>query len=506
MYARLVSLPLFVLLMAIGSAAMIVPSIHALAIGNHAVSRVFFYWMVLFLILTTLIAIAASGSKPKSQTRSHLSTLVAAYLVLPAMLAVPFFELTRGYGFLSAWFEMVSSFTTTGATLFDRPYVLPHSLHLWRGLVGWLGGLFIWVVAVALLAPLNLGGFEVRAQARSLARIQGAGQSGAIVDPSERLIHYAARLAPLYAAATGLMWLGLILAGETPFVAVVHAMSVMSTSGISPIGGLYPADSGILGELIMFPFFFFALSRLTFSRGLLGEERTAFWKDPEFRLGVALVLLVPSLLFLRHFFVGFDLASLEGLRAALRSFWGATFTVMSFLTTTGFEAHDWTLAARWAGLPTPGLALVGLALVGGGIATTAGGVKLLRVYALIRHSERELERLVHPHSLGGAGQEARRVRRQGAFVAWAFFMIFAISICGVIVLLSLTGVQFETATVLAVAAISTTGPLAEVAAEDPIAISGIPDAAKFILMLTMVLGRLEAMAIIALLNPDIWRK
>ncbi|HSG36142.1 MAG TPA: TrkH family potassium uptake protein, partial [Paracoccaceae bacterium] len=74
------------------------------------------------------------------------------------------------------------------------------------------------------------------------------------------------------------------------------------------------------------------------------------------------------------------------------------------------------------------------------------------------------------------------------------------------VLLSLTGVQFETATVLAVAAISTTGPLAEVAAEYPIAISGIPDAAKMVLMLTMVLGRLEAMAIIALLNPDIWRK
>jgi trk system potassium uptake protein len=506
MYSRLASLPLFVLLMAIGSVAMIVPSIHAIMIGNHVVSRVFFYWMVLFLILTTLIAITASGSKPRSPTRSHLSTLIGAYLFLPAMLAVPFFELTRSYGFLSAWFEMVSSFTTTGATIFDRPYFLPHSLHLWRGLVGWLGGLFIWVVAVALLAPMNLAGFEVRASARTAQHAYGPRKSTITADPSERLIHFAARLAPLYAAATGLLWLGLILAGDSPFVAIIHAMSVMSTSGISPIGGLYPADSGILGELIMFPFFFFAISRLTFSRGLLGEERTSFWKDPEFRLGVGLVLLVPLLLYLRHFFVGIDLASLEGLRAALRSFWGALFTVLSFLTTTGFESHDWTIAARWAGLPTPGLVLVGLALVGGGIATTAGGVKLLRVYALIRHSERELERLVHPHSLGGSGQEARRIRRQGAFVAWTFFMIFAISICGVIVLLSLAGVQFETATVLAVAAISTTGPLAEVAAEDPIAISGIPDAAKMILMLTMVLGRLEAMAIIALLNPDIWRK
>ena len=506
MYARLASLPLFVLLMAIGSVAMIVPSIHALAIGNHVVSRVFFYWMVLFAILTTLIAIASSGTKPKSQTRSHLSTLIGAYLLLPAMLAVPFFELTRSYGFLSAWFEMVSSFTTTGATIFDRPYVLPQSLHLWRGLVGWLGGLFIWVVAVALLAPLNLAGFEVRMREPIAHLGQGRDKSAPVGDPSQRLIHFAAKLAPLYAGATGLLWLGLILAGDSPFVAVIHAMSVMSTSGISSIGGLYPAESGILGELIMFPFFFFAISRLTFSRGLLGEERTSLWKDPEFRLGAGLVLLVPTLFFLRHFFVGFDLSSLEGLRAAIRSFWGATFTVLSFLSTTGFESHDWTIAARWSGLPTPGLALVGLALVGGGIATTAGGVKLLRVYALIRHSERELERLVHPHSLGGSGQEARRIRRQGAFVAWTFFMIFAISICGVIVLLSLTGVQFETATVLAVAAISTTGPLAEVAAEYPIAISGIPDAAKFILMLTMVLGRLEAMAIIALLNPDIWRK
>ena len=123
MYSRLASLPLFVLLMAIGSVAMIVPSIHAIMIGNHVVSRVFFYWMVLFLILTTLIAITASGSKPRSPTRSHLSTLIGAYLFLPAMLAVPFFELTRSYGFLSAWFEMVSSFTTTGATTTVTVYV-----------------------------------------------------------------------------------------------------------------------------------------------------------------------------------------------------------------------------------------------------------------------------------------------------------------------------------------------------------------------------------------------
>ena len=84
-------------------------------------------------------------------------------------------------------------------------------------------------------------------------------------------------------------------------------------------------------------------------------------------------------------------------------------------------------------------------------------------------------------------------------------MLFALSIAGVMVLLALTGVQFEVSMVLAVSALSTTGPLAIVAAESPIAFSGIPDIAKVILAMAMVLGRLETLAIIALFNPEIWR-
>ena len=189
----------------------------------------------------------------------------------------------------------------------------------------------------------------------------------------------------------------------------------------------------------------------------------------------------------------------------LAAIWGALFTVTSFLTTTGFESREWLDAADWSGLQTPGLLLVGLTLIGGGVATTAGGVKLLRIYALYRHSERELQRLVHPSSVGGGGREARRIRKQGAYISWVFFMLFALSVAAVMVALSLTGVQFETAMVLAVSALSTTGPLAHVAAESPILISGVPDSAKIILAVTMVLGRLETLAIIALFNPEIWR-
>ncbi|WP_420858859.1 TrkH family potassium uptake protein [Marivivens marinus] len=503
MLSRITALPFFVLLMGAGAVAMLMPAVHGAATGQFVSGRVFFYGFVLFGILTVLIALATVNYAPRSAARSHLTTLLAAFTVLPIMLAVPFWVSVGRISFLDAWFEMVSSFTTTGATVFDAPWRLGTALHLWRAQVGWMGGFLVWVAALAILAPLNLGGFEVRAQPR-----RGGGamvQIGRIADPSERLARFSARLAPIYLGLTVVLWLGLMLTGERAVVALIHAMAVLSTSGISATGGLFWAGSGFWGEFLILIFYVFALSRLTFSRGLAGEDRGGLWRDPEFRMGLALLVLVPAFLFLRHFFGAIDEQSLSGFRAAFEALWGGLFTVASFLTTTGFESRYWMGAADWSGLSTPGLVLIGLALTGGGIATTAGGVKLLRVYALFRHSQRELERLVHPHSVGGAGQEARSIRRQGAYVAWIFFMLFALSIVGVMVALSLTGVQFENSMVLAVAALSTTGPLAEIAAEDPISIAGIPDLAKTILAFAMVLGRLEALAIIALLNPHFWR-
>ena len=283
-------------------------------------------------------------------------------------------------------------------------------------------------------------------------------------------------------------------------------MSTLSTSGISPIGGLYFAGSGFWGEVLILCFFVFALSRLTFSRGLIGEADRGLRRDPEFQTALVLIASVTLLLFLRHFLGAAESTASASLDQIGTALWGGLFTVTSFLTTTGFESRFWDGATLWSGLQTPGLFLIGMALIGGGVATTAGGVKLLRIYALYRHGEREQERLLHPSSIGGGGKDARRIRKQGAYISWVFFMLFALSIAAVMVMLSLTGVQFETSIVLTVSALSTTGPLASVAAETPIAYSGIPDTAKIILAGAMILGRLETLAIIALFNPEIWQR
>ena len=282
-------------------------------------------------------------------------------------------------------------------------------------------------------------------------------------------------------------------------------MSTLSTSGISPIGGPGEAGSGTGGEVVVFIFFVFALSRLTFS----SEDRTEGWtslvRDPELRLGLAIVLILPVLMFMRHWVATFEDDALITLQEGLLGLWGAVFTVASFLTTTGFESASWGSARAWSGLSSPGVILLGLALFGGGVATTAGGVKLLRVYALYKHGLREMEKLVQPSSIGGSGQAARRFRRQGAYVAWIFFMLFAISIAVVSITLAALGSGFEDALVLAIASLSTTGPLVVSASSSAIDMPALADGAKAVLIGAMVLGRLETLAIIALLNPEFWR-
>ena len=136
------------------------------------------------------------------------------------------------------------------------------------------------------------------------------------------------------------------------------------------------------------------------------------------------VLGVTAMLFLRSFVGAAEIDRQDNLAAALQAIWGSLFTVLSFLTTTGFESHDWRAMQLWSDLPDPGMILLGVAVMGGGIATTAGGVKLLRLYALYRQGLREMDKLIHPSSLGRRGQGDQMISEGGPRIAFIFLMLF----------------------------------------------------------------------------------
>lgn len=503
MWARLLQQPLFLLLMGISSLAMLVPAIHANTLGNHHEARSFLYSSVLGFFVVAMVMLALSGRVRHRGEMGNLLALFSAFALLPVLLAIPFYEALRTTSFLNAYVEMVSSVTTTGASLFETER-LSSSLHLWRAIVGWMGGALIWVSAAAIMAPLNLGGFEVTANGETGQSEFHHGRFKK-VDPQHRILRVSGQLLPIYVGLTLVLWTLLTTSGDTPLVALSHAMSILSTSGISPVGGVQNGGSGLAGEVVMALFLLFALSRLTFSTDTVTTSRRQLNEDPEFRLGVMLVLGVPLLLFLRHWVASYGTAEEQNFWLALHALWGGIFTTLSFLTTTGFESADWQTARDWSGLPTPGLIFLGLSLVGGGVATTSGGVKLLRVWALYLHGLREMEKLVHPSSVGRVGNSNRRVRRKGAYIAWIFFMMFALTLTAFTLLFAGFGSDLESAITLAIAGLSTTGPLITSATENGIELAKLSAGAKLVFCSAMVLGRLEMLAIVALISSEVWR-
>jgi trk/ktr system potassium uptake protein len=494
--------PFFVILMGLSCIAMFIPMLHAVRLEDWLTARTFFYDGTFLGIVTAIVGIATRRQAKGASAATHLLTMLGAYAILPIFLAMPFAHLVKSITFFQAYFEMLSSLTTTGATLFDDPASISEPLHLWRALVGWLGGFMILVVAMAVFAPLNMGGFEIYALQRHRKAAVSQMQKAEV---SERLNRFAMQIFPVYLLLTSVLAMVLIVLGDRVLVAVSHAMAILSTSGISPVGGLAGTKGGFLSEAVMFMFLFFAISRNTFLPGREQENWRTIKRDKEITQALLCITIIPVLLFIRHWSGAIELNATTSAATALASFWGSMFTVLSYLTTTGFVSQSWAASQSWSGLNTPGLIFIGLASLGGGVATTAGGIKLLRIYALYKHGLREMERLSFPSSVGGAGQRGRSIRREGAFVAWIFLMVFVLTLGVIMLALTLTGISFVDALVFAAAGLSTTGPLINIAVDDGASYAQLSDTAKAILSVAMILGRLETVAVIALFNPNYWR-
>ena len=496
--------PIFLVLMIQTGLAMLLPAFHAFAVQSATEARSFLYASILLILASVFIGIAVRKVEvPEISQRNQLLILLGSFVVLPMFMAVPFQDAVQKITDLEAYFEMASSFTTTGASLFSDPREYTLSQHLWRAEVAWLGGYVILVAAASILAPMHLGGYEVigasggfKDQGRLTASAVREGASG-------RIGRWSSKIFPIYTGVTALLWFGLVMTGQDVTVALIHAMSVLSTSGISAVGGFVGGEFNFLTEILVAIFALAGLSRLTLLPD--GNQPKALLKDTEIRFGIVIVVIVPTLLLLRHWAAAIEYGDTETIQTSLRAFWGGLFTSISFLTTTGFVSSEWHEISLWSGLGSPGILLAGLAVIGGGVATTAGGVKLLRVFALFGQGKREMDKLVYPNSVGQSGSRVQRITREGTRIAWVFFMLYALSIAGVMTVLSFLGVEFEQAAILAVSALSTTGPLAEVASTDGFSYGSLPTSAQLVLVVTMIVGRLEALALIALFNREFWR-
>lgn len=498
MLARFFDLPVLFHLFAVAACSMLVPSFFALSQGEYFQARSFFYTGILGLVFLALIALAMANRKIEETGVQQLGALGLGFVILPVFLAIPAAGIIQATQFSTVYLDMVSALTTTGFAVFE-PERLPDVLHLWRAWVAWLGGALIWICAAAILAPMNLGGFELIGGSKS-------GQTSFLTSKERRdfLRRNSAQLFPIYAALTAILWFGLTLTGVPGLDGMIYAMSVMATSGITATTQISELVGQWMVEGFIFVFLLLAISRATmkFDRGRL--QATKLRRDPEFRLGLFLIALVSLGLVARHCFGVLQGGDVLSLPRMLEVFWGTLFTTLSFLTTTGFVSASWGAGEQWSALSTPALLFLGLALIGGGVATTAGGVKLLRVYSLYLNATGEVDHLIHPSSVGHFASVHQQEMRKSAFLAWIFFMIFAIALALITLALAASGMSFETALALCISALSTTGPLIEFVAPQSVDLVSAGLWTKAILCFGMILGRFEILVVLAMLSREAW--
>ena len=408
-----------------------------------------------------------------------LTTLV--WVVLSIFASIPFLLGFTNANIVDAIFEAVSGITTTGSTVLSELDKLPKGLLLWRGILQWLGGIGIIVVAMVFLPELRVGGMQI-------FRAEGFDTLGKILP---RATTIAFQISIIYVGITIACGLAYVLAGMNFFDAVVHAFTTVATGGFSNYDDSFSVFSWKVEYVAIL---FMILSALPFVRyvQLINGQGTAVFKDPQvktfFVLICALVLLSTLVLSLQ-----LNLSLELVFRKAL-------FNITSIITGTGYASTNYML---WGGFLVSLLFFVGL--VGGCAGSTTCSVKIFRYQIVFASIASQLKRIQSPNGIFIPRYQGRQISDDILNSVLTFFVVFFASLGILAALLSLTGLDLITSLSGAAAALGNIGPgLGETIGPDG-NFSSLNETAKWLLVAGMLIGRLELMAVYILFTLKFWR-
>jgi len=437
---------------------------------------------VLVAACALLLRFLGRGARRALHRKDAFGIVAFIWVFLGLFGALPFLVEGSITSFSSALFEAVSGFTTTGATVVADVDGLSRATNLWRCEMHWVGGMGIVVLFVAIFPTLGVG-------AKQLFWTEAPGPTREGLQP--RIRTTAVTLWWIYSALTTLCGLLLWGLGLDPFDAVCHAMSALGTGGFSTRTASVGAFPSAAVQWVVALFMLIAGLNFGLYYALLHGRVREVLRNAELRfylgVNVAVVALVALLILPRH----------EGVLDTLRH---ATFQVLAVTTTTGFMTEDFDTyphVVRWV--------LLLLMFMGGCAGSTAGGIKASRILLLGKLALREVRSVVQPQAV-----TAVRLGRQVVPPAvLTGVLVFATTYLGLFAaattLLMGMGLELVTASSAAVACLSSIGPGLD-AVGPAQSYAFIPGPGKVLLCLCMIAGRLELFTLLAVLNPECWRR
>ena len=443
-------------------------------------------------IISTLITIAVGiplsyagkQAERKLSRKDGYVVVTFAWILFSLFGMLPYY--ISGYipNLTNAFFETMSGFTTTGASILDNIESLPHGLLFWRSMTQWIGGMGIVIFTIAVLPIFGVGGIQLFA----------AEATGPKFDKITPRIDVTAKwIWTIYLGLT-MAETVLLMAGDMPFFdSVCHAMTTTATGGFSTKQASIAAFNSPYIEYVITSFMFlsginFSLLYLLFLKGSIKRV----FSDTEIRWYVNTILLFTIIIT-----IGLLLTSTMDIEEAFRK---ASFLVISLQTTGGFITADYM---QWA--PPLWMLTTIITYCGACAGSTSGGIKCIRSVIMARIAKNEFRQILHPNAVLPVRVNGLSVSATTKSTVLAFFVVFVLLVFIGWFVMMIIGLDFDDAYSVVISSLANVGPGIGMCGP-AFSWDALPDAAKWLSTVYMLIGRLELFTVLLLLSPTFWKK
>jgi len=466
------------------AATMLAPLILALW-GQDLALLSFVLSAVATFVIGAALWLATRRYKRELKTRDGLLLVALTWVALPAVAGFPLWHYLP-IDFTHAYFEAASGLTTTGGTVLSGLQYLPRSINLWRHLLGWLGGMGIIVLAVAILPMLGVGGMQMYR-----AEMPGPMKDARL---TPRIGQTAKLLWTVYAGLTLACILSLRMVGMDWFDAVCHGFSALSLCGFSTYDDNVGHFNSVSIEMVLTVFqVLAALNFATHYQAWSQRGLRAYLRDTEAKATIG-VLAAGSIGIAIYLFV---MGTYPSLPVALRE---ATFNVVSIATDGGLHTQDYS---RWPVFAPMFMLFLSCVVASSG--STGGGIKMIRSLILAKQANRELEHLVHPNLVRPLKIGGTVIANRVVFAVLGFVFLYFMSLVTLVFVELASGLDFTTSLSAILSCINNVGPGLGLVGPDS-NYSVLTDFQTWVCSVAMLLGRLEVFPILVLFTPALWRK
>ena len=453
---------------------------------NDAAEKAFALAIGITVLVGIALGITTRRFKRELQPRDGFILVGVTWMLLPVFGGLPIFLAVDGMTPTNAYFEAMSAFTATGATVMTGLEHLPLSINIWRCFMMWVGGLGIIVLAVAILPMLGVGG----------SQLFKAESAGPMKDQklTPRIADTARVIWGTYFVLSVACFLAYRWAGMSWVDAFMHMCSTVSLGGFSSYDASFGHWNSARIEGVAMVFMLLSgINLMLYFAAWRRKSLSVLWRNVEVRgfyLSVAgAIVLITAYLFVHQ--------SYPTLPEAFRH---TAFHVISIATTTGFANHDY---AQWPLFAPVMMILLGCFATCAG--STGGGIKMIRMLLLLKQSNREMVRIVHPNVVNPVILGGQAISDQVMQSVIAFMMVYGASLVGLTMVLLFSGLDVVTAFTAVIACVNNIGPgLGDVG--PAVNYSGLTSFQTWVCSFAMLLGRLELLSLLVLFTPAFWRK